>query len=1451
MTVSKFDSRQVKNVAALPQVGSSANDTLNTILPQIDAELSKLFEDRNLLLVDGGTIAVNAGATSVTFSASLKLHVNSLVAGGSPKVIDLGATTRAFSSDGNMLYAIINRTAATASMVADSATLPAQTSANQEIVLIAKRVGTTIYFRDGAAIPAGRTVSLGTSDLYGSLGSITNQLVKTSGTDGKTLQGTGITVDASNNVTGIVSNTVQTNIVTGVNAESIATDSATTGSNATIATPTTPIIRLTNVSLTSLDGIPAGIAGQQITLVNDTATTILLNNDTGATTTNRIYTGLSKPLSLKNTAAVLLKYDTVISRWRIVGGSGSGSGSGSTAGGELADLMFSAAVRDSFTDILNGTTPTDVTAGKTDATIFDIANELMKMSYDASKTVTGTGTAMTISATPSFTIKVGDVLVVNGEARKISAISSQTSVTIESAFTTNPTAAAVCISQAVHTVDLNNFTNGGLGLSAASQYSGNIDEIMLGYQDSTTVLDIIPDFGTAAAIAFSASTDASNWTTTRTRVASLSESEAVVTCPTSNPNLYLRFFANKTTGSGSVNLLGYKVFFQKILGQTAGAAYYTAFARPTSSIAQNCSIGLVSGKTRFTFTFPYTRGLNSAEASGSVLEVIANGQVVPRYTSGVTDDTQAYFKEINDNTIEMDTDYSSAGIDFQFKVQRVGIIDTNTLNTAKVALHDDLLDQSIDAQVVPSFLTAVNGAPTSSQFRSDITGRANIPNLGSMLSVQMGPQRMMTQEIYQLQSEFGPTGQIVWGAANDKFNQIRFVGSWGTTNGASGQLIGSTVTNDYMEIAFYGTGLNILTRGGIAADLRASVDGASEGSNIVPASTSGILDSRNYSSNVITPVTSGLSLGMHTVKIRLNAAVNTLIFGFEVLTETTSLRVTPGNVVKGKYKNSLSALSTVAYDTTFESGTLGTKGGCVLVYLKNDGTIAKAVTPTDTTALYTTNTSHVNEEVIRSYNWREFGCGTVNDFSLLQTTGTARAFTLDDGTTTLTMSNASWNTVGNSILLDTTSSSLTITFIGTGLDIMRWDSSGAGNDTVAYTVDGVLISSIAEASGQNVRKQFKICSGLPYGTHTVKIAKITQASFSYGVSDFIIYAPKKPTLPTGSIELAQYYKMANYVANSTLDLLSISAGTIRKSSLREMNFVGTWDLGNTGSQYSQYFLTQCTVAGGYVEYTFFGTGFDYRYSVSNTNNATAVTVSVDGSTNLSSFTSSFYGGQSFNSATGVLNQNPASSSTADGGLNISGLSLGKHTVRITYTSGNVAMRISAFDIITPIHAPTLNGPYIVQNTLSLGNNGFLDLRKFNKRDLVQSNMPKVAQAVGVAANFSTTSTALIPCPDMSVTYYSEGEMVSVDSMINALTTVAGQAWSIAIYVNGISILNDVPYQYTAANSHQYTVTVNRKVFLPKGHHKIDLYWKTSGSTLTSGGTTGNFRQLTVTKLGNS
>lgn len=369
--------------------------------------------------------------------------------------------------------------------------------------------------------------------------------------------------------------------------------------------------------------------------------------------------------------------------------------SGGGGGGELVDLSYNAKLEDSFEFALDNTTPINISVGMTDATIRSVVNKYMRISYDASKTVSGTGTFMTISATPSFTIKAGDVIIVNSEARKIASITSQTIVAIDAAFSVDPTAAACCISQAVHTVDLNNFDNNGNTVSPKSQFPNDIYETLVSYQDSEALNDVVPALGVTPNISFSVSANGIDWSGTKIRPELLSQTEQTTSIPVANDELYVRFFANKTSGSGAVNLLSFKVFWHEDEGQLDGENYFTAFARPVDSIQHNCVHSVTASKSRFTFTETYPKGLNAGDPSGSALEVYVNGQLIPRYETMV-DEAGAYFKEVTDQIIELDIDYSLAEVDFQFKVPRL-VIDTNTQNTTRIADLEELLAGGINS----------------------------------------------------------------------------------------------------------------------------------------------------------------------------------------------------------------------------------------------------------------------------------------------------------------------------------------------------------------------------------------------------------------------------------------------------------------------------------------------------------------------------------------------------------------------------------------------------------------------------------------------------------------------------------------------------------------------------------------------------------------------------------
>ena len=396
-------------------VGSAANATFSSILPLIDAELSKLYEDRNILLTDGGLITYTG--TQLQFTENLNLTVNSRVAGGSPVIISLGSSTVTFAN-GDMWYAIINRTAGTAT-TAVASTLPAVTSSNQEVFLLAKRDdagdGTQrVYFRSGMAMNSGQTVRLGSA--------------------------------------------------------------------------------------------------------------------------------------------------------------GTGSGTTTGSGSDLDSLLFRASWIDRFPEPANGATSgINGSAGFTNAT-YNTSKTMYVINYDSSKTVTSVATAVTVSSAPTFTVAAGDVVFLpsTGEVKKITAISSQTSYTIESSFAINHAGAAAVISQAVHSKDVYNTAIDGVALAAAFGVLA-FQEILIDYEDNATPGSNLWTPNVVPVIAYTASPNNSTWTVSNARVTNETDTLLSLTLPSAGTSLYVRFFSNKLSGSGTVNLLMYEAFMQRDAALAAGS----------------------------------------------------------------------------------------------------------------------------------------------------------------------------------------------------------------------------------------------------------------------------------------------------------------------------------------------------------------------------------------------------------------------------------------------------------------------------------------------------------------------------------------------------------------------------------------------------------------------------------------------------------------------------------------------------------------------------------------------------------------------------------------------------------------------------------------------------------------------------------------------------------------
>ena len=529
----KPDLRQSVYRPSPNMVGSSTNTPADTIVSNIDGILGKFGEDRNVLLAQGGLVTFTG--TQVQFTEALTIVLNSKISGAAPQIIDLTATTRTVSVSGKMIYAVINRTTGTATVTDDATSLPAVTSANQEVFLIAKRVdaadGTQrLYFLTGMAMNSGQSLRLGSS----------------------------------------------------------------------------------------------------------------------------------------------------------------GSGSGSGGGDDLITTQFQASFTDEFTESATASTSA-VDSTKTNGT-YSAAKGLYQLSYDAAKTVAAgtTTTNLNISAVAAFTVAVGDIAIYGSEAKRITAVATQASFTTE-AFAAAPTLAGqVTISQEVHTKDIYGTAFDGLAISSA--FTASFSEILIDYEDTTAVADDIFDIGVAPVIAFTASSDNTSYSAVTVRPTSPLTQVPTLLLPTSGTALYVRLFANKTSGTGTVNVLKYKAWMQKSSVNSSGGVLNSAICF-TNGVGTpvNCTVGLLGGKTTLTLTWQYAVGVNSGTPYGTI-DVYVNGQLIPRFINSTLTPDGSY-TEITSTVIQLDKDYSAINISVEV-LQRTVTIDQSSQNSTNIAIGAALLNEA-------------------------------------------------------------------------------------------------------------------------------------------------------------------------------------------------------------------------------------------------------------------------------------------------------------------------------------------------------------------------------------------------------------------------------------------------------------------------------------------------------------------------------------------------------------------------------------------------------------------------------------------------------------------------------------------------------------------------------------------------------------------------------------
>jgi hypothetical protein len=556
--------------------------------------------------------------------------------------------------------------------------------------------------------------------------------------------------------------------------------------------------------------------------------------------------------------------------------------------------------------------------------------------------------------------------------------------------------------------------------------------------------------------------------------------------------------------------------------------------------------------------------------------------------------------------------------------------------------------------------------------------------------VFFGNERVIVNSLNLLPNEFGPSGERVFESDN-KDSRVRFVGSWKTIFNAIGTRPQTSTVGDFVEITSYGTGLNILAIAGVGSQVSYQVDNGAL--TPLPLLGNPILANRNYKTFNVYNIANGLTKGWHTYRIYTDT-LNTDLYGFELVNTSTTLDILAGSIFKGGYEYKVNETNLPVVPPSYT----GSNGGRVLVAVNPANSQVEQYLNEVGTPQFLGSTDHSNEAIYRKINFREFGRNRGDDFSTASGTFNNKAFTLDDGTTTLLMNTG---TVFNDFGIENLSPSsngnyFVFTFTGTGLDFERIDTGTGTNIAIPEIwIDGVLRGSL-ENDGKTFLRREKICSGLEYGSHTVRLLMNGSVNiYNLGIANFIVYRPKKPTHPSNAIILTDYNLTADFSQKVSTGVLPISQGVLRKVASREITYLnGNWSINLNPNTYISGFLLGSqnnTSSGHNFKYTFFGTGFEFiqRGDAANPEN---VSVALNGTplnnTNFPTATYNTLGsGLNFDPVTGVLDLQ-ATGDVEGASFTVKDLPLGVYTVEFTKNTTSLSrFTVEGFDVITPIHAP--------------------------------------------------------------------------------------------------------------------------------------------------------------------
>jgi len=297
------DNNTVQDLAltSLKTVLGDANKVIRRDAAGAIVSDNTLPNSSELVTIDSSTALTNKTLTSPILNTPTADTITG-IAGGQLLVQSASNQNLSLQAQGTGTVSLESLTVNANTVTGGASTLTIQGASDQTVVVQSQGTGNLSLQAAGTGVVSVENVSFDATTVTGSS---TLTLATTSNNN----------LSLSPNGTGSI-------VATSKVAFNIQTDSTTTGANATVSTVSKSYIELTNVSLTSLNGITAGGDGQRLVLTNRTGASVTINNETGATAANRILTGTGGAITISNNASIELIYNTSNSRWMAVGSAG-------------------------------------------------------------------------------------------------------------------------------------------------------------------------------------------------------------------------------------------------------------------------------------------------------------------------------------------------------------------------------------------------------------------------------------------------------------------------------------------------------------------------------------------------------------------------------------------------------------------------------------------------------------------------------------------------------------------------------------------------------------------------------------------------------------------------------------------------------------------------------------------------------------------------------------------------------------------------------------------------------------------------------------------------------------------------------------------------------------------------------------------------------------------------